>query len=278
MNFETVKLLHTSDAVHDYVEDLWKTDIFRFLHKRGRPGQFVFDIVDQFAKLPRFFFEMTDKKLEHAHFSTWWGGIPYREYDNPYIHDLYLIHEFAHAGTMVYLPDMNYENFLREMTDNELYASVVSEIQVYFEIPELRELSFNHPIYADRFLQDKDFMRRYQYDKRSAFREMKVRRRNTMMNSNADNVTDFWIHRFYNQNAAWGACWAHNFNKVEKAMAFLRDKSLNATDAQRADALTVFIHWLENQSTNNIPFLREAEAFAGIYWGNRGHYDDQINK
>ena len=40
------------------------------------------------------------------------------------------------------------------MEDNELKASVCSEIRVYFELPDLRDLAFAHPIYADRFLSD----------------------------------------------------------------------------------------------------------------------------
>jgi hypothetical protein len=111
----------------------------------------------------------------------------------------------AHAGSMVYMPYMTFENFLRKMTDNELHASVVSEVQVYLEIPELRKLSFPHAIYADKFLNDAGFVRRYKQDPRMGFEELKVMRRDTMMNPVPTSVSDFWIHRFYTQNAAWGS-------------------------------------------------------------------------
>ncbi len=297
---QNVKRLYTRQDIHTFILGVWKTDLFRSLHKEGLnealrhnidggEHNFVSKIVEDFAALPRFVFDMSDPKTEWAHFSTWWGGIPTRSYDNPYIHDLYWIHEMAHAGNMVFMPGMNLENFGRKMTDNELHASVVSEVQVYFEIPELRDLSFSHLIYADRFLRDKDFVARYKADPRMGFEEMKVQRRNTMMDSTTSNVADIWINRFYMQNAAWVACWAHSYDKIETAMAILRDGSRSKGDIpetyMRKQSLNTFIdtflfdHSRHNEALSfdtNIPFAREAQAFAGVYWANRGHYDDAM--
>lgn len=286
MDFASAKILYTRDEIHTYVYSLWKTDLFRKAHsaittvENGvefvsvERNRFIYTIVDRFADLPRFFFSMTDRMNEHAHFSTWWGGIPYRAYSNPYIHDLYLIHEMAHAGEMVYVSGMNFDNFLRKMTDNELYASCVSEVQAYLELPELREKSFQHPIYADKFLNDADFVKRYHADPRRTFEEIKVVRRNTMMNANASNVTDLWIHRFYNQNAAWGACWAHSYNHVEQAMVNLR----NSSRRDRKVAMNIFMKWLDmwTDKGTQVPFFTEAKAFAGVYWANREHYDKAV--
>lgn len=270
MNFDTFKVCSTPAEVHRQVNRMWKTAFFSAQH---RGGGFVTDIVERFADMPRFFFEMSDPHNEYAHFSTWWGGIPFRKYDNPYIHDLYLIHEMSHAGEMVYVPHMTFENFLRKMTDNELHASVVSEVQIYFEIPGLRKLTFPHTIYADRFLEDKAFVERYKKDKNRGFEEMKIRRRNTMMDTKPSSTADFWIHRFYNQNAAWGACWAQSYDDVEIAMAKLRDGVHNG-DSEAA--MTRFLLWLHTKTTNDIPFEVEAKAFAGVYWANRAHYDKNM--
>lgn len=282
--------LYSKQQIHEFVLGNWKTNIFRELHRMG--CGFVYDIVDAFGRIPRFSFDMSCESREWAHFSTWWGGIPKREYANPYIHDLYWIHEMAHAGSMVYVPNMNLENFTRKMTDNELHASVVSEVQVYFEIPGLRKLTFKHEIYADRFLKDKWFVRRYNLDRESTFEEMKVRRRDTMMDSNPKNIADFWIHRFYTQNAAWSACWANSYNKVEGAMVELRDEGLR--DNVRISALHRHISFLIESAGRTppakintatlrdedifpcIPFNREAKAFEGLYWANREHYDDAM--
>jgi hypothetical protein len=290
---KNVTRLYSKEQIHDYVMSIWKTDLFRHAHEHGlseakdyRDGgthNFVSSIVDKFANLPRFAFDMTDDRIERAHFSTWWGGISHRTYDNPYIHDLYWIHEMAHAGMMVYMRDMTFENFLRKMTDNELHASVVSEVQIYFEMPELRQLSFPQEIYADRFLRDAGLRTRYAVEPELTFEEFKVRRRDTMMDPNPKNVPDFWINRFYTQNAAWGACWAHSFKKVETAMSILRentvtyDASVNKNQVRRRCLDTLIDAFLADNTTDGIPFKREAEAFAGIYWANRGHYDDAMN-
>lgn len=284
MDFNSIIRLYTPNEIHQFILGIWKTDLFRNLHQQGlgKPN-FISQIVEDFAALPRFVFKMSDPKLEWAHFSTWWGGIPYREYENPYIHDLYWIHEMTHAGNMVHMKGMNLENFGRKMTDNELHASVVSEIQVYFEIPELRKLSFKHTIYADRFLHNGYFIARYKHNPRMAFEEMKVRRRNTMMDTTSFDIADKWINRFYMQNSAWIACWAHSFDEVETAMADMRDSSGNLSDLKmeqyRKTSLDIFIDtFLVKNTQNNIPFLREAEAFAGIYWANRSHYDQAMEE
>src|SRR4029453_8621088 len=60
------------------------------------------------------------------------------DYANPVIADLYLVHELYHAGTMPYIPGMGRPAFDEKMVRNELEASVLSEIQVYFEMPDLR--------------------------------------------------------------------------------------------------------------------------------------------
>ena len=144
------QLLVTQADVHDYVASMWETDLFRDSHKSGG---FIYEVVDQFASLPRLFCETTNDHLERPHFCTWWGAIMRRhDYDNPVVSDLYDTHEIFHAATMPYVPDIGRAAFNEKMRRNELGASVTSEIQIYFEIPGLRKLSFPHPIYADRFL------------------------------------------------------------------------------------------------------------------------------
>jgi hypothetical protein len=50
-------------------------------------------------------------------------------------------------------------------------------------------------------------------------------------------------------------------------------------DSVRASALDFFIdNFLSSNTFDKVPFRREAEAFAGVYWANRGHYDDAFDK
>jgi hypothetical protein len=73
-----------------------------------------------------------------------------RHYQNPYIQDLYYIHELAHA--MEFNVNAIKEMSLpRLLSKNELYASLVSEAFIYFFEPRLIGQTF-HPLWATHFM------------------------------------------------------------------------------------------------------------------------------
>lgn len=194
------------EDVHAYLRALWRTDAFRASHDdKG----LVYRTVDQFAGLPRFFFKVSDS-CEVPHFSAWWGGIQLREYENPAIHDLYYLHELWHAGSMVYMAGLEFSNFRRKMIDNELTASVISEMIVYYEIPEMRQQTFPHPIFVDRFLfpggakgeADRTALERWRRNPDLLLETLKLARRNVMMaqNPNLHDDVEFWIQKYTHQN------------------------------------------------------------------------------
>jgi hypothetical protein len=257
------------DDIHDYVGRLWKTEIFQESH---RNGGFVYKLVDQFAWLPRLFAEESNDRLERAHFSTWWNVIMIRDdYSNPFIHDLYYLHEMAHAATMPYVPGIGRAAFDEKMQRNELEASVLSEIQVYFEMPNLRKSSFDHVIYADRFLNRPEMRGLWEGNPRVAIETIRSMRRDVMVSKPEELLdnTEKWIRRFALQNDAYSITWAENYNEVECAMARLQYES--AFD--RDDALKVHVDWLAENSTDGIPFKEEAELFTPFYWANKARYE-----
>jgi hypothetical protein len=267
-------ILIEREDIHRYMRNLFRTDAFK---KSYDEGGFVYDVVDKFADMPRFFFEMSDKHDEMAHFSAWWGGIQTREYKNDAIHDLYYLHEIFHAGTMTYIRDMEPANFQQKMIDNELGASTCSEIQAYFEMPELRAQSFEHEIFADRFLKDPYYQARWQEDPQRLIEELKILRRDVMIRPDPDDRIEFWIHKFASQNDGWGSTWVHRYNQVETAMADLRDE---CRTLGRANAMNNFMTWLRSPQVTqgtDIPFPDEASAFAGIYWLNKNFYTKEFN-
>lgn len=266
---KNIECLSEKDDIHGYMEHIWRTPEFQRSHaERG----FVFQVVEEFASLPRFFFDISDEKVEPSHFSSWWGGIQKRVYDNPAIQDLYYIHELSHAGTMIHLPGLEYKNFSNKMFENELLASVRSEIQVYFELPTLREKSFPHEIFADRFLQDPKTQDRWSYEPKHLVQELSLIRRNVMTSQTPRDLQEYWIHKYAYQNDAWASIWFDRYNQIETAMGTLRDKcrSIGRKKAQES-----FISWLtspEITAGSDIPFPEEARAFAGVYWKNKRLY------
>lgn len=266
---KNVRVLTEPDEIRRHAAGLWKTEEFRESYDSGG---YVRKVVDSFARQPRFFWDATDTRKENAHFTAWWGGIMNRDYDNDAVHDLYLLHEMYHAGTMVHVPGLEFENFRRKMFDNELDASVCSEIRAYFEMPGLRAKSFQQEIFADRFLNDAVCRERWKEDPEGLMQEIRLLRRNAMLSGNPRDMCEYWIHKFSSQNEAWAAVWSHRYDAVETAMAGLRDR---CRTAGRGAAMEEFMTWLRGDGVTDgteIPFHREAEAFAGIYWQNKAEY------
>lgn len=273
MKLDSIVKLYEPEDTHIYVRSLLKTEE---MQKSYDNGGFVYQVVQKFAAKPSFFFRASDEILERAHFSAWWGGVQLRDYDNPYIHDLYILHEIIHAGTLVYSDDLTFQAFCKKMWDNELDASVLSEIAVYFLIPGLRDKSFPHDIYADRFLNDPYWQALWQNAPDRAFQQMRLLRHNIMTTDYSalhEDLTEVWINRFSRQNEVWANIWVHRYREVEKTMSRLQ---LMADQGRRQEALDAHIGWLLSEDVTpkgtDIPFPSEAEVFAGTYWMNKKYY------
>lgn len=259
--------LISKEQTHKFFLDLWKSDLFLKSHESHG---YVYNLIEKFAHSPKFIFEMSNLFLEKAHFSAWWGGIPYRDYDNPYIHDLYWLHETCHAGEMVYFPDLEFPTFKEKLFSNEMLASVHSELLIYFIMPELRSKTFSHEILVDRILFDPTFHQFWKTNPSNFTELLKVWRKNIMISKppSHDKVL-YWIHKFSAQNDAWGSVWFNEYNTIETQMFNMQKESVQDREA----SITKHIAWLNSKSTDSIPFLLEAEAFAGIYWSNIKRYD-----
>lgn len=266
---KNIQLLPGQGEIHDYVRSLWPTDMFRNAHV---PGGFVNGIVDRFARLPRFFYEMSDPQAEQAHFSVWWGGMGFRQYENPYSQDLYLLHDFVHGGAMTYIAGQNLECFTRKMTDNELYASIMTEIIAYFALPGLREAVAFKEIFADRFLVDETYQKKWRQDPERMVDEIYYRRRQAMLNPRPGDDIEKWLHFFTQQNNAWFNIWQGRYDVVETKMERL---SIDILSGSRRDILRRHVDWLlsdEIAQGGDIPFPVEARAFGDIYWQSREKY------
>lgn len=269
-----IQVVVERDDIHDFVHKLWKTDLFRESHDDATGV--VNSIVDEFSYLPRMFARSTNDRLERAHFATWWNVIMLRDdYTNPYIHDLYLVHEMFHAARMPYIPEIGKAAFAEKMQRNELEASVFSEIQIYFEMEGLREASFNHPIYADRFLNDPDIKQLWKINQTVAIETIRSMRRDVMTSKpeHLMDLTERWVRIFNDQNAVYASTWAYRYQEVERQMSEFQ--ILASQD--RAAASRFHTRWIigemEKDPVDNIPFREEAELFTPFYWSNKAHYD-----
>ena len=254
--------------IYRHIDGLWRTEEFR---ERAETDGFIRRLVDEFSRSPRFFADMTDERLETAHFSTWWNVIMNRQYDNPYVADLYLLHEMYHAARMPYVPGIGKAAFDEKMQRNELEASVFSEISIYFDIPGLREKTFPFPIYADRFLDDPAMRAQWRANRNVAVETIRTIRRDVMVSKAEREMddTETWIRRFADQNAAYSIIWADRYNEVEGRMA--RFHAMATQDRQ--GAADYHMAWMSaEQDQDGIPFRQEAELFSAHYWANKRKY------
>jgi hypothetical protein len=271
---DLITLTHTLDT-RDFVGSLWRSEAFKKSHEtRG----WVYNQVSRFAWMPRFFAHSTNDKLERAHFSTWWNVIILRDYENPIVHDLYYLHEMCHAATMPYVGVIGREAFDEKMQRNELEASVLSEIAVYFEMKDLRDASFQHEIYADRFLKNSDLKRLWCANKDVAVETMRTMRRHVMVSKpEADmDITEKWIRRFAEQNAAYMVVWSDRYREVEEHM----EEFQLLSSVSWPEASAFHRRWLEAKMAedpiDSIPFRQEAELFSPFYWANKVKYEEAM--
>ncbi|HUQ81156.1 MAG TPA: hypothetical protein VM076_08465 [Gemmatimonadaceae bacterium] len=256
--------LVTSDEIHDHFRALWRTPEFQQSHaERG----YVFAWIERLAEYPRLIGELTEPRIERAHFSPWWNVLGRRTYENPTIQDLFYLHEIAHMAMLVYEESMSWQAWAAKMADNEMLASLESETLVYLAMPSLREKSFSQEIWADRFLAEepngggmRDAAIRAAHRSFMLMERYRARRR-------PDDDLERRIATFQQENEAWALIWRDRYAEVERAMRIFRAMALG----DRTAAIRWLIEWHDSlaRAGNGIPFRSEAERFAEVYWSSR---------
>ncbi len=144
-------LLTNPNTIKVYVNSLWQSDLF--IQASRDFYSFVYALVSKLSKNPVLFYDFSEPEIEKPHFTAWFRCIAHRTYDNPVIHDLYLYHELFHAVTLLDRAQLrntcSRTSWAEQMIENELFASLESEVFVYIRMPELRKKSFEFEIWYD---------------------------------------------------------------------------------------------------------------------------------
>ncbi len=248
------KILRSPSEVEDFVEHLWRTDLFR-------KSEYVARWVERFARGPTIFVEMSDEELETPHFGTYFGMTYLRHYDEPAISDLYYLHEIVHATLLTYEADAIFTSWYRRMTSIEFSASLETEGYVYLRIPGLREIAFRDEIWADRYLGGQrrlgeglvDIMRQDRY--------------RAMQHPDPMDWCEQQIAAYARQNFQWAGTW-----KLEKAgrAAYLHVEEQMAKLRAGEVGPDAHLEWLRRDG--EIPFRDQARLFAPMYWDNKLSY------
>lgn len=262
MKFDSMKLLISKDDIIDYVYHLLNTSADA--KAMWGESKFIESLIIRFADTPKIFFDPSHKNIEWTHFSSWWGAIVHCSYENPYIQSLRYIHEIYHAATFPYVAGLDLPSMRQRNMENERMASAFTEMGIYFEIPDLRRKSFDHPIFVDKLLDDDYYKNSWKQDNVRTIHELVAYRMNQNNLLDDSDPQIIWIKRYKEQNERWVQIWKNNHQKVDNAMLALRRGSFGS-EQDRYDAAHRHVDWLKDMATYNIPFYNEAVAFRKEY-------------
>jgi hypothetical protein len=254
--------IHTNpnNLLDPYIK-LFKTDMFQeFLSYDGDSPTETQKMFRRLVDRPLITFDMDDYGVENSHFTSWMGFIQNRDYDNPYIHDLFLIHELGHWATMEYDGTQTFDQWHKKMSLNEYYVAALSEAHIYFEMPELRSKTFTFEIWVDRFLRKGEVL---------CLENLQKQRDLARRSPDPSDFQEMQLHLYALQNYQWSLTWQKSWRAVETEMSTL----LTLFKVQPHLAATNHIMWIKSHmevmvdSDNNfiqIPFRDEAFVFQNI--------------
>lgn len=216
---------------------------------------------------------VTRQEMPPGHFGTYFGATQMRTYANPYVGDLYELHELTHSETLTYDAKRSWLEWSRGIIASELEASLVSECFAYLHIPDLRAKTFAHEIWVDRFL-DRLTPSADPIELQDEIRAERLR----AMNAPAYNdFLEAQISNYYRQNFEWCRIWAEDartrgaectpaFRVVEAHMA---SPDRDATHQEWIDAHTQIGEW-------TAPFLTQGKAFAEVYKASNAKFGNRL--
>ncbi|MBF84925.1 MAG: hypothetical protein CL489_10740 [Acidobacteria bacterium] len=278
-NFHIITEKEDLDAMMD---EIFLTDMFKDCIREE--GNLLHDLWNILTDRPAIFYDPTYPEIERHHFTSWMGCVQRREYDNPYIHDLHILHEIFHHHSMKYTPDVSFAKWHEKMCFNEYLTATVSEAFIYYLLPDLREKTFDFEIWVDRFIEGNDkafedkyeiLLSRYKTAKEGGeinFGEVLVllqgERIKAMQTPNPWDFCQMQLHTFSEQNFNFSLVWKDNWRVVESHMKDMIEEYQAAETADdRAWVAMNHIEWLNEKSQlegsthNCIPFEKEAYQF-----------------
>ena len=266
---QELRQMTTREEVEEFTQTLWRTP--EFLRSSREPGGFVKKWVDLFSERPRFCLSSSEPGIETSQFYSWMNALSLREYQNPVISDVYYLHEIVHIATMDYRPRLTFDTWKAKMVANETYASLESEVLVYFALPSLREGSFDFEIWADRFLLDKSRLvaslgnqELFTENFPAFYRTLRARRvAISQTEVSLRDPVEQVIALYARQNDLWAEIWRDSRSAIEDALS--RFNALS--DLDRTAGADFFREWLEKDAArgDGVPFRAEAELFSVIY-------------
>lgn len=232
----------------DYIGRLWQSDEFKKAHNDSKSPihKCIEKVVDQ-GHL--WFYDMSDP-LERTQFSSWWRHIQHRHYDTPAVTDLYYYHELTHIANHVSKTFFDFPlsraDWQSHVFNEELIASMESEVFVYWYFPTLREKTFKFEIWADRL---KPPVKENLYD---AKHNATLERQRIFKEPNFNDEIEIGIHKYNNQNSIWCNYWADISTDINKEVGCIRFGNQYYKNFEK---------FISDNTVDGIIFLKQTKLF-----------------
>lgn len=208
-----------------FFRGVWKTDLFKKL--ANDPESLVGSIREKYCDHVRYYYHMQNKDLERSAFTSWYSILSLKNYENDYIHDLYVLHELTHQATMPYVEGLTFAEWQDKMIKNEVEASLISEVFFYLENPDVRSKTFKFEIWADQFL-TKEYIESYHINKSVVQSEILAKR--ISLYDNPQNKVEEELANFKKFSYHFYNVWKRDFNKIESNVLRLKTGDHEAYD------------------------------------------------
>lgn len=231
-----------------FFDNFWKTKEFKNLQKNHI---FFKKFVEKLQKSPIFFFDLSHENGRY-HLSSHIRFIARRDYNNDYMRDLYYFHELLHCAEFEPDNEVNYELWKKKLNENELYASIVSEVLVYYMEPSMIGKTFN-PLWAERFykvdsITSKEAGRYGFFEENEDFEPMSFReikkwpvsvqkihqRRNelrTIFNEEeVEDEAEKFIVKYNKARVNWIEKWKPHYRKIDTLLQKLHNKEITTQE------------------------------------------------
>lgn len=257
--------LHEPEMLFEYVGRIWRSPIFQASHQDS--NGYIHRLIRQFSEQPRVFFDMHLERLEMVHFTSWMQAIQHRyHYTHDVLHDLYYHHEFYHLITTDYNPHVSWQAWYHKMDTIEFWASLESEVLIYFYLPELRPYSFKNELWVDSYLERKElqvlkgaYIKKTQASEKARLYIASERKR---CETEPRNTIEQMISQYTVSSLKWAQIWKNSWREVEEHVCqFIAFKD-------KEKALNMHLSWLtekQAQSKSGVIFEQEAQAYSEVH-------------
>ncbi len=242
---------------------------------------------------------VTRDTVAPGHFGTFFGAMTLRTADylegptpQPYIHDLYHLHELRHVQTLVYDASWNWGTWHKNVMRSEFAAGIVSECEAYLRIRGLRAKTFPHGIWADNFVSWKTAPPMSESVIQDWLTKMREAREDVVERPDQDDFVELQVAHYQRRAMDWCRIWAEPvgygeykdipaFKVVNRHMARLRAYRAN-DDFDREH-----IDWNDRMHPPSdlarhlnegydVPFYFQAQAFKTIYDASNERYGNYL--